>query len=308
MGWLPTLLLIISAVCYAVSSFFDNFITDTFFRGRRPEAQKVFSIIFYAIVITFLIIFSPPTDFNLFYVLLLAGSGVADAIAGIFYYRSLVNEETTGVTIIMQFLPVFSLVSGFFILGDEIAIPQLVAIALLLLSAVLIVFSHGKSRSRTRVQLRTIMLLLIAMVFWTTATTIFAFAGDGFDFMTSFFYVMLGHFISNLVLALVMKSWRVRARNVFREFRFKIIVTYLSGNFIWLVGEALWCLSILSAPIAVASAVSSTSQLIVTFILGLVLTTVLPRFGREKLTGRTVSYHLVALLLSIAAILLIQLA
>ena len=304
MEWVYIIFIIVAAVLFAISSFVDNFITDAYFRGRRPEAQKVFGLIFYVTAITLMLIFVPPQNFSTHHVFLLILSGIIDATAGIFYYRALAGEETTGVTILLQLLPVYALISGYFILNDTISPLQLFAIFLLILSAFLIVLSRGKSK--LKVQLRTVALLLLTMLLMTTANTIFILNGEQFDFSTSFFFIILGAFIGNLRLVLIMKSWRTRAKNVLKEFKSKPILTILAGHGIWLIGKSLWALTLLAVPIALATAVESTTQLIATFVLGLVLTIVWPRFGREHLTKRTVLSHLVALILSTIAILLIQ--
>jgi threonine/homoserine efflux transporter RhtA len=234
-------------------------------------------------------------------------AGAINSIGSIFYYRALAREEATGVTILLQFTPVLALFSGIFILGERIGPFQFIAITLLLSAAALIIFSRGKGKSRLTVQLRTAFLLLIAMLFFVGSDTVFILSGEQFNFPTGFFYFLIGRLIVDTTLTLIFKSWRTRIKNVIREFRARAITTAIINEAIDLSANLIWRIAILSVPIALATALENTAQLIATFLLGLVLTIIWPRFGREKLTKRTVSHHLLALAFCILAILLIQL-
>ncbi len=118
MEWFFLTLIVISAILFALTGFFDNYVTDTFFRGRRPEAQKIFSIFSCTIVVIAMLFISPPEELPLPFIFITMAAGALNSIGSIFYYRALAREETTGVTILLQFTPVIALISGIFILGE----------------------------------------------------------------------------------------------------------------------------------------------------------------------------------------------
>ncbi len=146
------------------------------------------------------------------------------------------------------------------------------------------------------------------MLFFVGSDTVFILSGENFNFPTGFFYFLIGRIVIDIILAIIMKSWRIRIKNVVREFRGRVIRTAIMNEAVDLSANLIWRIAILSVPIALATALENTTQLIATFLFGVVFTIVWPRFGREKLTKRTVSHHLLALVFSIIAIFLIQFA
>ena len=306
MEWFILPLIILVAALGAIATFIDNFVSDVYFRGRRPEAQKIFGLFGYSVMLIFCLIVAPLATLDSSTITFLLLSGVIHALGSIFYYRSFKSEEATGITILAQLSPILALISSFFILGDQIAIPQLAAFALLIVAALLIIFSRGKGRLKT--QLRATLLTIAAITFWVSANTLFTLSSDQSSFTTNLFYFILGKLATDLTLTLIFKSWRTRVKNVFREFRGKLLRTSLIREIIHPVSEIVWRFILLSAPFAIAYAVESTSKLIITFILGLTLSIVWPRFGRERLAKRTILHHLIALSLAVIAILIIQFA
>ena len=63
---------------------------------------------------------------------------------------------------------------------------------------------------------------------------------------------------------------------------------------------------ILAPSVAIASVVADSSKPIVIFIMGLILTALWPKFGREKLTRRSIAIHLIATILIVVGIILLQ--
>ena len=59
-------------------------------------------------------------------------------------------------------------------------------------------------------------------------------------------------------------------------------------------------------PVAIVSVVANASMMILTFVLGIILTIIWPNFGREKLKKRRVLAHLVATVLAVIGIIMLQ--
>ena len=57
---------------------------------------------------------------------------------------------------------------------------------------------------------------------------------------------------------------------------------------------------------ALASVVANVAELILTFVLGLVLSAIWPKFGREKLNRHIIIAHLLAVVLCITGIIILQ--
>ena len=65
--------------------------------------------------------------------------------------------------------------------------------------------------------------------------------------------------------------------------------------------------ALIAAPtVAIASVASDSAEPIVIFFMGLLLTLIWPKFGREKLQRKTVLVHLIATILVVVGIILLQ--
>ena len=105
----------------------------------------------------------------------------------------------------------------------------------------------------------------------------------------------------------VKPKWRKRFKNVFRANRRKIIRPLLAHTLFAAATDFTYRNALVVAPaVALASATTDSATPIVIFFMGLLLTIVWPKFGREKLNRKTVIVHFIATILVVTGIILIQ--
>ncbi len=304
------LLTLLVAVGYSVTMFIDNYQADVTFHGRLPEAVKPLGTMTYLMMIAVLLLIG-NLNFGLLswgLIAILVFAGLIDALASVPYYKALKYEETTGLEVLNQLTPVIALIVGIFILGENITVTHIFALLFILLAAIFIVLSNGKSK--INLAKRAVFLMLIAIVTWVASDTIFIyFVKDAQEiFLESFCLLLIGKAIGDATLFGI-KSWRKRLSDVWREKRWRFLSIFIANEFIYSVTECLWRYVLILAPtFALASVVENISQLIIVFLLGVLLSKIWPKFGREKLTRRVVMMHLVAVVMAISGILLFYLA
>lgn len=110
----------------------------------------------------------------------------------------------------------------------------------------------------------------------------------------------------DIFLYLCNKSWRQRILYIMRRKKKQFLAATLSGTLISLAGEFAYRQSLILGVTALASVVANASQLVITFILGIVLSLIWPKFGREKLNKHIVRAHLVATILATIGIIILQ--
>lgn len=312
--WL--VLTLIASVIASISAFFDNYIIDDFFKERMPQALKCFSgpINLLIALITLIIfpIFFSIESIPIENILLLILSGVISAAASIPYYMALGSENTTGAIIFSQLYPIFYLLLGALFLGETINGIQLVAFLLLLSAPLVIIFSVRKRRKN--MEYRAGILLLIYVLASSIASILFIFAergaasatGNEFPIILAVALLFLGKGIFDICAVLLKKKWRIRAKNVMKISKKRVLVPIVINSLIWLVSEYCFRNAAVIGKIAIVSAVNMAVELLATFVLGLILTILWPRFGREKLDKRTVMAHLVATILALIGIILVE--
>ena len=287
----------------------DNYISDTYFKGRGAIAQKYF-LGFFTLFAGLVIAAFVGLDFSAVsweVVAWLFFSGVLSSLAGIFYYKALEIEDSTNLGIFIQLSPILYLILGFFFLGDTITPLQLLAFAIILVAPFLIIFS---SRKRSRhIKFRAFLFAFCYVCVDVVGNLIFAKTSTPeVNFFSEMALVYFGIGITHLLTMLVLPKSRARFHRVMLESRHKVVRPLLFSGTFGVLKTLAYRLALTSAPaVALASVAADATEPIVIFFMGLVLTLIWPTFGREKLDARTIVVHLIATVLIVIGIILMQL-
>ena len=310
MMWL--LLVLTSTLLDAIRIFIDNYISDTFFKGRLAVSQKLFiaySEIIFAIILIAIMGFSLGNT-ELYIIILAILAGAIYTIGGIPYYRALEIEESTNLGIFIQIAPILYLILGWMFLGESFSITQLIAIPIILLAPLIIVMTSRK-RSR-KVKLRAVLYAFLYILFAVIGNLIFVrtntIEGNHLGFLNEIALFYLGSGIANFIIVMSHRKWRARFKQVVKHNKSKVIIPVAISTIISFIKSILYRGGLIIAPsVAIASAASDSAEPIIIFFMGILLTIIWPRFGREKLSRKTVLVHLVATILVVIGILLLRL-
>ncbi|MFV0485261.1 MAG: hypothetical protein ACK5MU_03510 [Candidatus Saccharimonadales bacterium] len=302
MLWL--ILAILVALAWAFGAFIDNYNTDVNFKGRLPQGQKVFGAIAYTITAIVIAIFWPIVPFEITPILLLILSGVLSSIASIPYYNALKSENTTGATIFVQLAPVMYLIAGWAFLGQEIQPLEILAFLVVLAAPIIVIASTGKRQKR--LEFWAAGLLMIYLLFSVGSNVLFLEVMGENDFVTAFFWFMVGKALTDIVLVSAFKKWRARFFSVLKARKGKFMTALVVNQGIYTFAEVAYRIALTLGPVAIVSVVANASMMIITFVLGIILTLIWPNFGREKLTKRKILAHLVATVLAVIGIVMLQ--
>ena len=310
MSWL---ILVAIAVLFDVFRIFtDNYISDVYFKEREVAAQKMFSAFGKTIVAIIILIVAgfsfTQFDLNIFWLMLLAGA--LFSLAEIPYYLALGIEDSTNLGIFIQLAPVLYLILGWFFLGDTFSPIQLAAIAIILVAPILIVATSRK-RSR-KVKLHAIFLAFIYVLISVIGNLIFVSTNaENFDthlLVEEIALTILGTGLADILIMFLMPKWRLRYRHVIKKSKGKVRFPLAASMIVGIVKSFAYRSALVAAPaVALASAASDSVEPIVIFFMGVILTLIWPKFGREKLDRKTVRIHLIATILVVIGIVLMQL-
>ena len=306
MSWI--VLVIITVVFDSLRIFIDNYTSDVYFKGRHSIAQKYFYGFAFIVISTVMLIILHP-DFSQtdpIYPIMLFLSGGLTSLAGIPYYRALELENTTNLAIFIQLAPVLYLILGWFFLNETFSPLQLIAFCIVLAAPFLIILT---ARKRTRrIKIKAAIIASIYVIIAVIANIIFVKASDsGLSFAENMIFILLGKGVINLIILAFKPSWRRRFITVLKSSHKKVLHPLIVNSFIGLVKDFTYRGSLIFAPsVALASVASDSSEPIVIFFMGLVLTLIWPKFGREKLDRKTVVVHFLATILVVTGIILMQ--
>ena len=298
----------ITLIVDAFRIFIDNYVSDVYFKGRNAASQKLFYG--YSVTIVSVIILI-ATGFNinsmtpaLFLALVLAGA--ISAVSGVFYFRALELDNSTNLGIFIQLAPVLYLVLGWFFLGETITPLQFVAF-LIIISGPALIIATTRKRSR-KIQIRAAVYSFLYVLIAVISNLIFVKANTtGADFVTTTALLLLAKSITNLVLVYAVPKWNRRYHAVVKQSKGKVFRPMIANTIVGVTKEFVYRAALVTAPtVALASAVSDSSGPIVIFFMGIVLTLLWPKFGREKLQRKTIIVHIIAIILVVAGVVLLQ--
>ena len=127
------------------------------------------------------------------------------------------------------------------------------------------------------------------------------------DFVKEIGVVLLAKGITDVLIVYCNPKWHKRFRNVAISSRFKVFRPLIVNSFFGIVKEFTYRGALAAAPaVALASVASDSAEPIAIFFLGLILTLIWPKFGRESLNKKTVLVHLTATILIVVGIILMQ--
>lgn len=306
MSWL--ILVILATVLDAARIFIDNYSSDCYFKGRDAVSQKLFYG--YAWIITILpVIFffwEEVSSTPIAAVLLLIFAGMLHGLSGVPYFKALEIDDSTNMGIFIQLAPVLYLVLGWIFLGESVSLLQLVAIGIILLAPILIVVTARK-RSR-KIRMRAVLLSVLYVLIAVISNLVFVHVDAGnLSIIPKVSLVLLGKGISNLIIVYVRPKWRKRFFTVLKTSHYKVLRPMIVNHIVGTTKEFVYRAALVAAPaVAIASAASDSVLPVVIFFMGIVLTLIWPKFGREKLNRKNVLVHLLATVLVVIGIVLLQ--
>lgn len=299
----------ITVIIDSIRIFVDNYVSDVYFKGKGAASQKLF---YGCLLIPFTIIVLLATGFsfetiplNLVAILFLAG--LINGVSGIFYYKALEIDDSTNLGIFIQLAPVLYLILGWFFLGETFSPLQLVAFVIIVAAPLLIIFFTRKRSRKIRIKavLYSFLYVLIAVI--SNLIFIKGNTATNASFFTTVSIVLLGKGIADVIIVCCTPKWRHRFKVVVKKSRRKVLRP-MSANFvIGTTKEFTYRAALATAPtVAIASAASDSSEPIVIFFMGLLLTLIWPKFGREKLDRKSILVHLIATILVVTGIIILQ--
>ncbi|MCL2445031.1 EamA family transporter [Candidatus Saccharibacteria bacterium] len=307
MWWI--LLPIGSAILYTLSAFTDNYLTDVHFKKRDPAPLVLFGAISAIICIGVMVAWRGLDIFGGAGMAAfgLLAAGVIHIVVQLPYYQALKTEDTTGATVLMQAYPVLALVLGVLVLGERISVLQGLAFVLVLVAAMILI-AGTRTKRGFKLGIKTGGLIGLACLGWAVGDVIFVVFGRGVEYYEdAYVWFLLGVLGTIVLLGLVRRDWMRVVREFLVEQRSHKMRVVLMNEMFDSMAEMLFRAALLAAPIALVTVTSQSAQMVLTFGLGIGLTLLIPRFGREKLKRRQILIHLIATVLVVVGIVMMKL-
>lgn len=283
---------LIAPALWAISNHFDKFILNKYFKGVSAGAFMIFSVfIGLFIIITIPIfqrgIFSVPIASIITVVI----GGALYMYAYIPYTRALQKDEASVVASLFQMIPPFSYLGAYFLLGETLTGTQIFASIMIILGAMGI--SLDIEFGTIKLKMKILTLMALSSLFFVINGLLFKFVAIQENFWTTIFWQYIGFSLAATSL-LAIKSYRQQFFKILKIKSSSILSLNVLNEAINVAGEIIFSFASLLAPITLVWAVNGIQPFFV-FILGILITLFLPKFGEESLLKK----HLVQKFVSI---------
>jgi len=288
MHWL--LIAIWAPLLWAISNHIDKYLITKYGEGIGIKGLIVFSSLF-SILIVALFYHLDPNIYSIFLSnrIMLMISGVFYTIAILLYLYALSQDEASIVTPTFQLIPVFAFALGFIFLGEVMTGRQIFGGLIVILGAIFISTDFVNFRFRKGL----FFLMLFSSLIFAGENVLFK-VGAGENFYNGVFWQAVGIFISGITLFII-PSFRREFLSIFKKnallisgFSSLVEITTITGNI--LISR-----SLLLAPVVAMVLMVESFQPVFVFILGILITLLIPAFGEENLSKRVILQKLCAI-------------
>ena len=299
--WL--LLAFCGPVCWAVSTHIDKYLVDRYFHDSDTAVLMLFTA-FLGVALLPLIWWIEPALLkpSLTAIAVMTASGVLYMGAILFYLRAIQSEEASVVAPLFQASTLFTFLLGYLFLHERLGLGQLLGMGLIICGALSLSFRRGPKAKKFKSSL--IALMLGATFVMSLSTVLFKFFAIRGDFWTTTFWTFVGEGLFGVLLLLI-PGYRRQFSDLFRRNPGAVIGVNAANEVINLGGGLSVRYASLLAPVALVSAISSTTTFFV-FFFGILLTLFFPKFGREDLSAGNLVRKGVGALLVTGGVVLIE--
>lgn len=292
------LLPIFSALLWAITNHIDKYLISKLVKNRDFRGLIIFSsfvsglllIPFYAILTKL------NVSMSLLSMVWISLSSIMAVLGIVMYYKALAKNDTSFVIIMFQLIPVIGYVLGLLFLGENLTIKQLAGGLIVVISSLAITFEFDKAKF-SRGKLSALLLMAGSSLGYALFFLFFRFASKEYDFNVVAFWSNVTLCAIGLFL-LSFKSYRSAFKELAINNGKKAFMLNVANELMYSIGNLIAGYSMLFIPMALTMIAGSMQPAFV-FIIGLILTVLLPKISKEDITRKTIIQRSLCIILSI---------
>lgn len=296
---------ILAPLLWGLVNHADRFLLSKSFKGNGIGTILIFSALF-SCVLVFIIGFvlkTPVFDISLFDGTSLIFIGGLSTLGFYCYLAALDEEEASVVVPFLQLGPIFGYLLGYLILGELLALNQILASILILMGVVVLSFDFDIDNN-IKFKRKMILLMVFSAVFFSLHDVLFKQIALRDEFWVSTFWQYMGVTFSGLFIYIFVPKFRRQFVSMFKTVKPQVFSINIISETFYLAANLASNFAMLLAPVALVLVVSSYQPLFV-FLIGVILTIFLPNVAKEKISGRHLVQKIVSIIIIIVGSLLL---
>ncbi|MDE1925321.1 MAG: DMT family transporter [Patescibacteria group bacterium] len=268
-------------VLWAASTHIDKYLVERYFKHSDTAVLMVFTAWIGLIMLPFIWWFQPAALYlPLASIAVMAASGILYMGAMLFYLQAIQSAEASVVAPLFQTSTIFTFALGYLVLGETLSWTNAAGAVLIIIGALLL--SLDASFHFRAFRMRLLLLMLLCTFVLALSTVIFKYFAVREEFWSTTFWTYVGEALFGAGI-LAIPRYLKQFMLLLKTNTSALLAVNGANELINLGGGLGVRFASLLAPVALVSAVSSTTTLFV-FIFGVLLTIFLPGLAQEDLS------------------------
>lgn len=270
-------------VLWAASTHIDKYLVDRYFRDSDAAVLMIFTALIGAVTLPIIALLSPQIfSQDAASVLVMTASGLLYMAAMLFYLRAIQSEEASVIAPLFQISLIFTLLLAYLLLGEVPGWRRISGMALI--AASVLSLTLGPTGKGATIRRRTVVLMTCAAFVVALSSVLFKYFAVRSDYWSTTFWTFVGEAIFGAGI-LAFPSYRRQFATLLRTNTAALLSVNAVNELINLGGGLGVRFASLLAPVAVVSAISSTTTIFV-FFFGVLLSWFAPAIAREDLSRK----------------------
>ena len=305
---LPFAFAVLAAVFWAITNHIDKYMISKAVKNADHRALVVVSSLVAGLVMAIIYAFICGFNFTLDWqsILILFGNSALYALTLVFWFKAISRDDPTIVVIMFQLIPVFSLIiSPLFLKEDAIRPLQLVGGAITTLAAISVTYESSKKKFSKK-KLVTLGLMTCTSLGYALWFIIERYVNQNHDFNETTFWSNATLFLVGVLILIFIKSYRKSFKKMLKTNGAKIISINLINELFNSFGGIFSTLASTMASVAIVSFISQGVQPFAVMILGIIITKLFPKLGKETIHKKEVLKRTITIIICAIGLALIQ--
>lgn len=270
-------------ILWAISTHIDKYLVDRYFKNSDTAVLIVFTAFIGVVLLPFIIFFEPSAlQLPLTSIIVMIASGIFYMGAMLFYLRAIQATEASVIAPMFQMTTLFTFALGYLILGEIPTFTNTLGAGLIIVGALLLSLDiSGRFRG---FKFNVLLTMLLCTFVLALSSVVFKFFAINAQFWSTIFWTCVGEAIFGAGILAIPKYLKQFIALI--KINTKALLSINGANELINLGGGLGVrFASLLAPIAIVSAIASTTTLFV-FLFGVLLTIFIPKFAHEDLSRR----------------------
>lgn len=248
----------------------------------------------------FIIFFTHPISFNIFYAVVALVSGIIEGFTTLLYFKALSMEEVSRVVPLDNLATIFVAVLAFFFLGEIFTVSKYVGIMFLVVGATTI--SLKKNGGKKLFLTPATLFIILECAIYGVSSTLSKFALLSIDFWSFFFWSSAGG-LSVTFSTLAWKSVRKNFTELIKMKTKHLTIVFIS-QMVLFVTTIFWLVAASLGPISLVVAMGTLSPFFV-FLYTIILSIFIPKILEEEVSKSIVLVKLFSITLIVTGVWLV---